>query len=179
MTGVDLADELGGRLGLPVYVDNDANLGALAEVTLGAGRNVRHAAYLQIGGGIGAGLVVDGRPFRGAFGAAGEMGHVVVHDDGVICRCGNRGCLETVASGAEHDQVVENIDIGGPSMVRAAAKNHPSVAVVVDPGLGNPDEPRPYVLTAERQARRLAPVDFPTPVEALARIKVPRTFMYV
>ena len=97
--GVDLADELGARLGLPVHVDNDANLGALAEVTLGAGRNARHAAYLQISGGIGAGLIVDGRPFRGAFGAAGEMGHIVVDDNGAICRCGNRGCLETVASG--------------------------------------------------------------------------------
>jgi predicted NBD/HSP70 family sugar kinase len=97
--GVDLADELSARLGLPVYVDNDANLGALAEVTLGAGRNVKYAAYLQIGVGVGAGLIVDGRLFRGAFGAAGEMGHVVVDDDGAICRCGNRGCLETVASG--------------------------------------------------------------------------------
>jgi predicted NBD/HSP70 family sugar kinase len=97
--GVDLAHQLGARLGLPVHVDNDANLGALAEVTLGAGRNARHAAYLQISGGIGAGLIVDGRPFRGAFGAAGEIGHVVVDDDGAICRCGNRGCLETVASG--------------------------------------------------------------------------------
>jgi predicted NBD/HSP70 family sugar kinase len=95
---VDLATELGARLGLPIHVDNDANLGALAEVTLGAGRNARHAAYLQISGGIGAGLIVDGRPFRGAFGAAGEIGHMVVDDAGAICRCGNRGCLETVAS---------------------------------------------------------------------------------
>jgi predicted NBD/HSP70 family sugar kinase len=96
---VDLQAEFGELLGLPVHVDNDANLGALAEVTLGAGRNARHAAYLQISGGIGAGLIVDGRPFRGAFGAAGEMGHMVVDDTGAICRCGNRGCLETVASG--------------------------------------------------------------------------------
>ena len=97
--GVDLADELGARLGLPVHVDNDANLGALAEVTLGAGRNARTAAYLQVGGGVGAGLIVDGRPFRGAFGTAGEMGHIVIDENGAICRCGNRGCLETVASG--------------------------------------------------------------------------------
>ncbi|MEA2168702.1 MAG: hypothetical protein QOF76_2002 [Solirubrobacteraceae bacterium] len=97
--GVDLAAELSERVGFPVYVDNDANLGALAEVTLGAGRNARHAAYLQISGGIGAGLIIDGRPFRGAFGAAGEIGHFVVDESGVICRCGNRGCLETVASG--------------------------------------------------------------------------------
>jgi predicted NBD/HSP70 family sugar kinase len=97
--GVDLAAELCERLGFPVHVDNDANLGALAEVTLGAGRNAGHAAYLQISNGIGAGLIVDGRPFRGAFGAAGEVGHMVVDDNGAICRCGNRGCLETVASG--------------------------------------------------------------------------------
>ncbi|MEA2123411.1 MAG: hypothetical protein QOI80_193 [Solirubrobacteraceae bacterium] len=97
--GVDLADELGTLLDLPIHVDNDANLGALAEVTLGAGRNARHAIYLQISGGIGAGLIIDGRPYRGAFGAAGELGHIVIDDDGAICRCGNRGCLETLASG--------------------------------------------------------------------------------
>ncbi len=95
---VDAAAELEDRLGTSVYVDNDANLGALAEVTLGAGRNARFAAYVQIGSGVGAGMVVDGRPYRGARGTAGEIGHVVVDDQGLLCRCGNRGCLETVAS---------------------------------------------------------------------------------
>jgi predicted NBD/HSP70 family sugar kinase len=96
---VDAAGELEQRLGTRAYVDNDANLGALAEVTLGAGRNARFAVYVSISSGIGAGLVVDGRPYRGHRGTAGEIGHVVVNPQGPICRCGNRGCLETLASG--------------------------------------------------------------------------------
>ncbi len=96
--GVDAAHELEARVGLPTYVDNDANLGALAEVTLGAGRNARFAAYVSLSSGIGAGMVVDGSPYRGHAGTAGEIGHVVVDPQGPICRCGNRGCLETLAS---------------------------------------------------------------------------------
>jgi predicted NBD/HSP70 family sugar kinase len=96
--GVDTATELRERLGVPVHIDNDANLGALAEVTLGAGRAARSAVYVQMSSGIGAGLIVEGRPYRGAAGVAGEIGHVAVDENGPICRCGNRGCLETVAS---------------------------------------------------------------------------------
>lgn len=96
---VDAASELEQRLDTRAYVDNDANLGALAEVTLGAGRNARFAAYVSISSGIGAGIVVDGRPYHGHRGTAGEIGHVVVDPQGPICRCGNRGCLETLASG--------------------------------------------------------------------------------
>jgi predicted NBD/HSP70 family sugar kinase len=95
---VDAGAELERRLGTTVYVDNDANLGALAEVTLGAGRRARFAAYIQMGSGVGAGIVVNGSPYRGARGTAGEIGHVVVDPQGPLCRCGNRGCLETVAS---------------------------------------------------------------------------------
>src|SRR5262249_8671411 len=98
-SGIDAGAELGRRLGLAVHIDNDANPGALAEVTLGAGRNARHACYVQISSGIGAGLIVDGRPYHGARGVAGEIGHVAVDEAGPICRCGNRGCLETLASG--------------------------------------------------------------------------------
>jgi len=96
---IDAAGELEKRLDTPCYVDNDANLGALAEVTLGAGRNARFAAYVSISSGIGAGIIADGRPYRGHRGTAGEIGHVVVDPQGPICRCGNRGCLETLASG--------------------------------------------------------------------------------
>ncbi len=90
-TGIDVAGELRSRLGVPVYLDNDANLGALAEVTLGAGQSARTAVYVQLSSGIGAGLIVDGRPFRGATGTAGEIGHVTVDEDGELCRCGSRG----------------------------------------------------------------------------------------
>jgi predicted NBD/HSP70 family sugar kinase len=79
-------------------VDNDANLGALAEASFGAGRGLENIIYVMLGSGIGAGLVLDGRVHRGAAGLAGELGHVQVRADGAVCRCGNRGCLETVAS---------------------------------------------------------------------------------
>ena len=98
--GLAVAAEMSRRLGdLPVHLDNDANLGALAEVTLGAARDARNAVYVMISSGIGAGLIVDGRPYRGGGGMAGEIGHVLVDETGPICRCGNRGCLETYISG--------------------------------------------------------------------------------
>jgi predicted NBD/HSP70 family sugar kinase len=95
--GVRAAEELGTRLGLPVSVDNDANLGALAELHWGAAAGRRNLAYLKVSTGIGAGLVVDGRLFHGTGGMAGEIGHTIVDDQGPVCRCGKRGCLETLA----------------------------------------------------------------------------------
>ncbi|WP_051324872.1 ROK family transcriptional regulator [Candidatus Solirubrobacter pratensis] len=96
--GLHAARELERRLGVPVSVDNDANLGALAETSLGAGRGMRDVIYVKVSSGIGAGLVAGGRLHHGATGIAGEIGHVRVREDGAVCRCGNRGCLETVAS---------------------------------------------------------------------------------
>jgi predicted NBD/HSP70 family sugar kinase len=96
--GVQPAAEMEARLGLPVQLENDANVGALGEHRFGAGRGVEHLAYVRLSAGIGAGLVLDGRPYRGGGGIAGELGHLLANPDGAICRCGNRGCLETVAS---------------------------------------------------------------------------------
>ena len=96
--GLNAADELSERLEMPVAVDNDANLGALAEVSFGAGRGLTDVIYVMVSSGIGAGIVLGGRLHRGATGLAGELGHVLVRPDGAVCRCGNRGCLETVAS---------------------------------------------------------------------------------
>jgi predicted NBD/HSP70 family sugar kinase len=95
--GLSLAQELEARLGLPVHVDNDANVGALAESVLGVGRGVSEMAYIMLGSGIGAGLIIGGQVYRGSGGTAGEIGHVLVDEHGPLCRCGNRGCLETYA----------------------------------------------------------------------------------
>ncbi|HWT23673.1 MAG TPA: ROK family transcriptional regulator, partial [Solirubrobacteraceae bacterium] len=90
--------ELERRLGLSVTVQNDANVGALGEKVFGAGRGVDDLVYVRLSAGIGAGLILGGRPYEGTGGLAGELGHVLADPEGLICRCGNRGCLETVAS---------------------------------------------------------------------------------
>jgi glucokinase-like ROK family protein len=96
--GMTAATEMRQRLDIPVMVDNDANLGALAEAAFGAGRDAGDLIYLKVSSGIGAGLILNGRLYRGSAGLAGELGHVLVDPDGIVCRCGNRGCLETVAA---------------------------------------------------------------------------------
>jgi predicted NBD/HSP70 family sugar kinase len=96
--GVDAAAEASRRLNLPVQVENDANLGALAELVWGAGRGRSDLAYIKVSSGIGAGLISGGRLQHGVGGTAGEIGHTVLADGGPVCRCGNRGCLETLAS---------------------------------------------------------------------------------
>lgn len=90
--------EMQERLGIPVTVDNDANLGAIAEHRHGAAEGASDLIYLKVASGLGAGLVLAGRLHRGATGIAGEVGHVPVRDDGLACRCGSRGCLETEVS---------------------------------------------------------------------------------
>ncbi|GGY41004.1 ROK family transcriptional regulator [Streptomyces anulatus] len=94
-TGINPSQELSGRLGVPVYVDNDANLGALGELVWGSGRGVKDLAYIKVASGVGAGLVIDGTIYRGPGGTAGEIGHITLDESGPVCRCGNRGCLET------------------------------------------------------------------------------------
>jgi predicted NBD/HSP70 family sugar kinase len=96
--GIDAAAEMGQRLGLPVQVENDANLGALAEFVWGAGKDYSDIIYVKLSSGVGAGLLLDGRLHRGTGGTAGEIGHTPAQSGTAICRCGSRGCLETVAS---------------------------------------------------------------------------------
>lgn len=95
---VDVSGVLGERTGLPVRMGNDATLGALAEWRLGAGTGVEDLVHVMLGEGVGCGLVLGGRLHTGATGAAGELGHLPVDPDGQVCRCGARGCLETVVS---------------------------------------------------------------------------------
>ncbi|MET9644580.1 ROK family transcriptional regulator [Streptomyces syringium] len=93
--GTNPRDDLAARLGVPVYVDNDANLGALGELVWGSGRGAADLAYIKVASGVGAGLVINGQIYRGPGGTAGEIGHITLDESGPVCRCGNRGCLET------------------------------------------------------------------------------------
>src|SRR3954451_14271126 len=136
--GVQVADEMSERLGVPVFVENDSNLGALAESAWGAGAGFDQLAYIKAATGIGAGLVQDGKLFRGTTGTAGEIGHTTVAEDGPICRCGNRGCLELYAGGAallgalhQSHPEVETLE----RVVDLADENHPAcVRVLADAG---------------------------------------------
>jgi glucokinase len=96
-----IRDHMQERLGIPVFVDNDANVAALAEHRFGAAKGASDAVMLTIGTGIGGGVIIDGELYRGATGAASEPGHMVIDFDGPRCQgnCPNRGCLETFASG--------------------------------------------------------------------------------
>lgn len=97
-TGMPLAAMLRESLGLPIFVDNDISAVTAAERLYGPGADRSDFLLVAIGQGIGLGMVLDGAPYRGASGAAGEFGHVPVLFDGPVCSCGNRGCLETQAS---------------------------------------------------------------------------------
>jgi glucokinase len=94
-----LAAMLQVAVGVPVVIENDGNAAVLGEVAAGAAIGLRHVVMLTLGTGVGSGLFLDGRLYRGANGAAGEIGHMVVQAGGLACRCGQRGCLEMYASG--------------------------------------------------------------------------------
>lgn len=96
--GVDAVSAAQESFGVAVHVDNDANLGALAEHRLGAGRGEDDMVFVKVSSGVGAGLVVGGQLRRGALGTAGEIGHLTLDEQGPLCRCGSRGCLEAYAS---------------------------------------------------------------------------------
>jgi len=100
LSDIRLREELRSRLGLPVVVANDANCAALGEYYYGAGVGSKSLFMLTLGTGVGGGFVVDGKIWEGAWGIAGEIGHTIVAADGPRCNCGNRGCLEALASGS-------------------------------------------------------------------------------
>lgn len=109
MAGWDMVDVTGilrSALGIPVLLNNDANLGALAEGRYGEAIGASNYIYVKVGTGIGCGLVIDGKIYRGSSGVAGEFGHFTIDKNGPLCACGNHGCLEAVA--------------GAPQIVRMA-----------------------------------------------------------
>ena len=97
---LDLKADLEAKLDLPVVVENDANAAAWGEFQFGAGHDVDDLLLVTVGTGVGGGVVLDGNLYRGAFGVGAEIGHMRVVPDGILCGCGNYGCLEMYASGS-------------------------------------------------------------------------------
>jgi predicted NBD/HSP70 family sugar kinase len=126
--GVKPRQELTARLGMPIQMDNDANLGALGELVWGAGRGVGNLAYIKVASGVGAGLVIDGRIYRGPGGTAGEIGHMTLDESGPVCRCGNRGCLETFTAARYVLELLRSShgpELTMPRMVQLAREGDP------------------------------------------------------
>jgi glucokinase len=113
-------------------VENDANVAALGEKWLGAGKHVNHLAVLTLGTGVGGGLVLNGRIWGGMSGMAGEAGHTTVEPEGVRCGCGNRGCLEQYASATAVVRMAkEAIAAGAPGLSKAASSNAEFNAIAI------------------------------------------------
>ena len=112
-----LAAPLAAQLGIPVYIENDASAAALGEHRFGAGRGTRHLLHATLGTGIGGGIVIDGKLYRGARGLAGEIGHVIIDTSGPRCNCGSRGCLEAMVSGVAFAGRAQELIASGTSPV--------------------------------------------------------------
>jgi glucokinase len=147
LTGVPLREELGGRFGIPVFVDNDANCAALAEAHI-LGED--HLVMLTLGTGVGGGVVIDGMTFRGAHGLGAELGHMTLNPDGPPCpgNCPNRGCIEAYCSGQalERDATematdkpdsplarrLENGKVSGPALQETAEARDPDALLIFE-----------------------------------------------
>jgi glucokinase len=151
LTGVPLRDELGGRLGVPVFVDNDANVAALAEARLIEGPPAENLVMLTLGTGVGGGVVSGGMIFRGAHGLGAELGHFSINPDGPPCpgNCPNFGCLEAYCSGQAlerdatelaqdlpdsrlHAAIGDDGKVSGPECVAAAEDGDPDALRVFE-----------------------------------------------
>jgi glucokinase len=138
---------MGERLGLPILLENDANAAALGENRFGAGVGTRLMVYLTISTGVGGGIIIDREVYHGVSGAAGELGHIIVWFNGPRCLCGERGCLEAVASGTglawRARELVERGE--APGLAR----------VLTEKGELDADEVADAVRAGDKQARRL------------------------
>ena len=126
-------DRLVAALDVPVFVDNDANLGALGEFSYGAGQDVENLAFIKVATGIGCGIMIGGQIYHGQTGAAGEIGHVTMAGDGPPCTCGSYGCLEAMAGGpAIAQRAAQAIQVGQSTMLRSMVSNGNLTAKLVE-----------------------------------------------
>ena len=126
---LDFKAEMASRLGVPVEIDNDANVACLAEWRIGAARGARNVVMLTLGTGVGGGLVLDGRLYRGSIGSGAELGHMSIDENGPRCQghCNSRGCLEVLASAtgvmAAAQRIASDHPHGGLAAARAAGED--------------------------------------------------------
>ena len=140
-----MRDYLSERLGVPVLLDNDSNVAALAEYRYGAGKGRKHMVYMAVSTGIGSGLILNGELFRGSYGWAGECGHMLITpDSGLQCGCGNQGCFMSWASGRylpqhirtraekKHTGITLGSDLDGAALLQACKENDPLALEILD-----------------------------------------------
>ena len=131
-TNGSVTEYMEGRLGLPVFINNDSSLIGLAELKFGAARNRKTAMVINIGWGIGLGLVLNGELYQGENGFAGEFSHIPLFLNGKLCTCGKRGCLETESSLlVVLDKAREGLQTGRQSLVKELSADHPEQAIEV------------------------------------------------
>lgn len=181
--GVAVAEELEGHLRAPVVLDNTANLAALGELRSGALQGIQHGVYIKLSYGVGAGLILNGELYRGSAGTAGEIGHLTIDENGPVCRCGNRGCLETYigyqalldALKPTHGalplrQVISRALEGDPGCTRVLgdAGRHLGVALAGLVNLVNPE-----VVVIGGQLSKVGPIITEPMLTALERCAIP------
>ena len=117
---------------IPVIVDNDARVMVLAEKWFGKYRSLKNLIFLSLDSGVGGGILIDGKIFRGSNSASGEIGHIRVKDNGVKCLCGNYGCLETIASSkALTQEIISQIHLGYPTMITSMVENEILITLII------------------------------------------------
>ncbi len=132
---VPIKDMLEKALSLPVFLENDANLAALAESVIGEGKGQNPVVYVTISTGIGCGIVVDGKILSGAFSSAGELGHVTVEKNGRECGCGKKGCLELYASGtaiAKEASLIRQKETDAKTVFALSREGDPQMREIID-----------------------------------------------
>jgi glucokinase len=155
LVDVPIRDVIAERIGIPVFVDNDANVAAQAEHRFGAARGTTNLVLVTIGTGIGGGLILEGKPYRGSIGAGAELGHVVIDENGPRCQgnCPNRGCVEALSSGTALAREGRLAAVDAPDSVlgRALAESHEvSGKTVTDAALAGDEVARGVVAEAGR-----------------------------
>ncbi len=127
--GYAAREDLEKKLSTTVILENDANCAALGEKWLGAGQGTDDLCMITLGTGVGGGFVVNGKPWHGVLGMAGELGHMTVISEGIACRCGNRGCLEQYASAtAIHRMATLAAEEGRSACLAAAQNSNPNLS---------------------------------------------------